>query len=241
MGLREGSFRPFPPKLFSGEQVMSKDNSENNLSSKYTQGENQEIEDREAEDQVRAAVAVEEPEVEPELDIVEEEDEYRRVSDYERGDYMKPKWLEDNELVYASLELSFPYRAELKWRDGQGKRDYLKREQAVTAMFDPRYGRCPAPMKDPRGEWNYRCKYRIPAVPSAEDVARYNDPANRKGVMKNVQIRQWMAMMHMKENHFKWFCDEFGLIMKDNQGKEHKCPPRNDVVNFPEWEKIIKG
>lgn len=216
--------------------MVEKNNSEKTLS-KY-QETNQETMTQEIEAQ---DVVMEEEELglSEEIDD-DDDDEYTRVSDYDRGDSMKPKWLEDNEHIYGTLESSFPLRAETVWRKGGGKTQFHNKKQAMEVMFDPKYGRCPAPIKDSRGEWNKRCKYYIPEKPSKEDLENYNNPVNREGVFESLGIKQWMARMHMKMQHFGWWLEEFGGVEEDDDGKEHAKPPENDTVIFPEWKAKIK-
>ena len=76
---------------------------------------------------------------------------YRRASDVEMGKTPPPKFQERDAEIWAGLQRSFPYKAELQARMGAGKKRYTSIDAQNAKLgrgerqdfFDPTYGQCP--------------------------------------------------------------------------------------------------
>jgi len=178
-----------------------------------------------------------------------DEQTYRRISSYESGNDMLPRFVDKDVEAWSLIEQSFPYWAELAWRDGGGKREIPAIYDGRSPInrkdkFDPRYIiPCPFPKADSQknaiGKWSERCMHRI-RVPEEgtkehnDAVRRYNlRPTKRGTVWSNIGLRQFLAMEHCI-SHFEWYKDEFG-IRQEMGGKLYLRPPQESGVVLPEW------
>jgi len=174
---------------------------------------------------------------------------YKRLSEAEMGRDVPNKFEEKDKLVIENLRVAFPYRAECAHRDGAGERIFsatdvmeMKRTGKRADQFNPKYGPCPAPIKDKRGNYSQRCAWQVPSQPTDKEIESYKNRMNgvkvkdRKGTIWNdVGITQYLVMKHHEENHFEWFLTEFGDEEIIN-GKTYLHPPATVTVVYPEWE-----